>query len=100
MPYKAKIEGLEYQMALLERELDDLRDKQAKHEDKEVFYIIEEGIDSFGDPYLICEEVPASYDLTDIDSDIEVERENSEMNEFKACSFRLSTKREEEYGLY
>ncbi|QEM43254.1 hypothetical protein CHOTACABRAS_200 [Bacillus phage Chotacabras] len=99
MPYKQQIEQIEDEIFMLENTLDELRKKQEEHEDKQTFYIIEEGIDSFGDRYLICEQVPEYYDMDDIDHDIEVEREHSMANEYKLISFRLSTKREEEYGL-
>lgn len=99
MPYKQQIEQIEDEIFTLENTLDELRKKQEEHEEKETFYIIEEGIDEFGDPYLICEQVPDWYDIHDIDHDIEVERENSEMNQHKSCSFRLSNRPLEEYGL-
>ncbi|MEB9014000.1 hypothetical protein P4H82_27915 [Bacillus cereus] len=99
MSYKQQIENIEDEIFMLENTLDELRKKQEEYENKTVFYIIEEGIDSFGDHYLICEEVPDWYDMDDIDHDIEVEREHSMANEYKLVSFRLSTKREEDYGL-
>lgn len=99
MPYKQRIVELEVKLAALTEELSELRDKQSAIEDKYTFFIIETGRDENGLPYLICEQVPDWYDLSDIDDDIEEAEEINRENEFLTWSFRLSSKRLEEYGL-
>ncbi|ARQ95125.1 hypothetical protein FLAPJACK_200 [Bacillus phage Flapjack] len=99
MPYTKQINDLEVEISVLEDKLNDLRIKQAEVEEKESIFIIETGLCDAGKPYLVCEQLPTWYDLSDIDSEIEDAIETNKANGFKEWSFRLANKAETEYGL-
>ena len=95
MPYKKEIEELEWKLA-------DLKFKQRnsgmKIDESQKVYLIEYGIDGGNKEYMCCEDV-TGHSLSNIDSLIMEDNETNEHLDFKAWSFRLSSKPEEEYGL-
>lgn len=92
MPYKQQIEELEAQLRVL-------CTKQKNHDmvihEKQKVYLIEEGVDDEGVPYLFCDDV-TGLGLHYIDEVIADESENNEYSLFQSWSFRLSSKPVEE----
>jgi len=77
-----------------------LKAELAELEEKQVFYLIETGIDELGVGYQLCREVPEWWTMEDIDDDIQDDADTNIGAEFKEWSFRLSTIPVREYGLW